>query len=75
MSWDQLSSIVARVFFVGAFALLGVSILERVCNFLGYTFLRGYSPGRLLEYAAVLLIFILAIVLRQVRDQLRHTGA
>jgi len=74
MNLDQLNSIAARLFFVVAFLLLCVAVLERINNFLGYTFLWGYTPGRLLEFAAVLVIFIIAILLRQVRDQLRRSS-
>lgn len=73
---DAFTSLVSRVFFVGAFGLLAVSSLEALVNLSGYTILRGtYSAGRLLEFAVVLLFFVLAIVLRQVRDELRRRGA
>ena len=75
MNLDQLNSLVARLFFVGAFLLLCVAVVERINNFFGYTLPLGYTPGRLLEFAAVLLIFIIAILVRQVRDQLRRSGS
>jgi len=75
MNLDTLTSIVTRLFFLGAFALLSAAVLERLANVLGYTFLRGYTPGRLIEFAAVLLIFIIAVLLRQVRDAVRQTSA
>jgi len=72
MSFDKLISIASRVFFVGAFLLLGLAILEGVVNLFGYTVLRGtYTAGRLLEIAGILLVFLIALLLRQVREELR----
>jgi hypothetical protein len=68
MNMEQLWSIAARLFFVGAFALLLAAVSERIVNFFGYTLLFGYTPVRLLEYASVLLLFIIAIMLRQIRN-------
>ena len=73
---DTLTSLLSRVFFVLAFVLLGISILEGLVNIGGYTILRGtYTAGRLLELAALLLVFVLAVVLRQVRDEMRKRNA
>jgi hypothetical protein len=30
-----------------------------------------YQPGRMLEFASILLIFVIAILLRQIRDNVR----
>ena len=69
---ESLTSLMSRVFFVVALVLLALSVFEALANFGGYTIMRGtYSAGRLLEFAALLLIFVMAIVLRQVRDELR----
>jgi preprotein translocase subunit SecY len=73
MNLDKLNSIVTRLFFVGAFFLAFIAVLERVVNLFGYTVLSVYTPGRLLEFAIVLLTFVIALLLRQVRDQLRHS--
>jgi hypothetical protein len=54
-----------RPFFVAAFVLLVVAIVERAVT------AETYSPGRLLEIAAMLMIFVIAMLLRQVRDELR----
>ena len=63
-----MSSLVSRVFFGLAFALLVIAIVEKVANVTGYTILRGFDPGRLLDYATVLLFFVIALLLRQIRD-------
>ena len=73
---DTFASVVSRLFFFVAFALLGLSVLEAVVNLWDYTILRGaYTAGRMLEFAAILLIFVMAIVMRQVREELRRRGA
>lgn len=62
----------ARLFFFIGLALLGAAVLEAVMNQLGYTILRGYySKGRLVELAATLLVFVITILLRQIRDELK----
>lgn len=73
---DSLTSLMSRVFFIAAFVLLAFAVFEALANLGGYTIMRGtYSAGRLLEFAALLLIFVMAIVLRQVRDELRGRNA
>jgi len=67
---NGMMALAARVFFLVAFGLLGLSVLEFAVRVFGYTILRGWQPGRLLEYAVILLIFVMAILLRQIRDGL-----
>lgn len=69
MGADKLTSFFNRLFFTAAFALLGLAVLERLAEWFGYTILRNtYSSGRLLEYAAIMLLFVIALLLRQARD-------
>jgi hypothetical protein len=66
---EMLFSLVSRILFFGAFCLLGVALFEQASNMMGMTLLRGsYSSGRLMELAAVLLIFVITLLLRQIRD-------
>jgi hypothetical protein len=59
----------ARLFFFLALGMLSVAIIEILANFLDYTLLRGvYTAGRLIELSAALLVFVIAILLRQIRD-------
>ncbi len=74
MNLDQLGSIVTRLCFLGAVLLACAAVSERIANFLGYTILLGYTPGRMFEFAVVLLVFVIAMLLRQVRDELRSNG-
>ncbi len=68
---EKLFSLVSRVMFFSAFALLGIALFEQASNLLGQTLLRGsYSSGRLMELAAVLLVFVITLLLRQIRDSL-----
>ena len=69
MDVDNLNSIVSRLFFFGAFFLLVLAVLERIALSLGGSLLRGsFEPGRLLEYAVILLVFVIALLLRQIRE-------
>jgi hypothetical protein len=72
MSLEKLSSIVPRLFFLAASVLLVLAVLERLAVGFGYTILRGvYTPGRMLEFAGILLLFAMALLLRQIREELR----
>jgi len=62
------TSIVSRLFFLAAFALAGLAVWEKLANVLGYTVLRNaYNPGRLLEFSAVVLLFVIALQLREIK--------
>jgi len=72
-NWE---SMLNRLFFVGAFVLLALAILERIVNAFGYTLILGsFRPGRLIEFSAILLLFVTVLILRQVRDQLKSRAA
>jgi len=72
MNLDNMSAMAVRVFFYAAFALLVLAMLEVASRGFGYTILRGIGkePGKLLQYAVILLVFVMAILLRQIRDRL-----
>jgi hypothetical protein len=73
MNFDKVIHAVSRLLLLGALALVVLATLEGVANFLGYTITRGaYSGGRLLEFAGVLLTFVMVTILREVRDELRN---
>jgi hypothetical protein len=72
MNFNKLSSIASRIVVIGAFVLIGLAAIEYVANLFGYTVLRhAYSTGRLVELAAALLVIVIALLLRQIRDELR----
>ena len=73
MDFERWISPVSRLFFLAAFALLAAAVAERVANAGGYTLLGGaFSGGRLFEIAAMLLIFVIAMQVREMREELRR---
>ena len=69
MNLDTLYQYGIRLIFAVAVLGLGIAGIELVANLLEYTFLRGlYSAGRLVELSAGLLVFVIAMLLRQIRD-------
>lgn len=75
MTLDKLYSVISRLFFFGAFALLCAIVVEKIANFRGYTMLFGYSGERVLDLAQALVIFVIAILLRQIRNALQTKSA
>ena len=69
MNMTTIYHLSARAFFFLALGMLGVAIIETLVNLLDYTILRGiYTAGRLIELSAALLVFVITILLRQIRD-------
>ncbi len=69
-------SLLSRVLFLAAFLLLAIAVVERLVNYAGFTIVgSAYTAGRMLEFAGIMLLFVIAIVLRQARDELRKRGA
>lgn len=67
---EKTISLISRVFFLAAFVLLALAVFEAAAGQMGYTILRGkFTPGRLLEHAVILLVFVVTILLRQIRDR------
>jgi len=62
----------ARTLFLIASVAIIVAFLEWIGDLVGFS-LTGdmYTAGRLLELAAALLVFVVAVLLRQIRDELR----
>ena len=68
---DKWTSIFCRVFFVIAFALLIIAIWDRFLRLFGWTLsFVPYQPARLFELSGILMIFVLALLLRQIREKL-----
>ncbi len=66
----------ARSLFFLALAMLALGFLEVAANLLGFSVLRGlYTAGRLVELSAALVIFVIAVLLRQIRDALTNQGS
>jgi hypothetical protein len=76
MNLDRLGSLLSHVFSVAAFVLLVLGVVEWLANVLGYTILNQvYRPGRLMEFAAMYAVFVVALLLRQVRQEIRKGRA
>jgi hypothetical protein len=75
MDIDKYISIAIRLLFFGSFALVSLAILQGLVRIFGYTILRGeYTSGRLLEFAAIVGVFVIALLLRQVRETLKNSA-
>jgi len=70
MSLEKLVSLVSRLFFLGAFVSLGLVMIEKIANATGYTILQG-KGARLLEIAVALLVFVIALELREMKEALK----
>ena len=72
---DKFNSIICRIFFVIAGLLLFFAVLERTAKLFDYTlYWIPYAPSRLLELSAILIIFVIALLLRQMRELLKNTS-
>ena len=74
MSLEKFFSLTSRVFFAGAFLLCALAVIERIANSNGYTVLQGYRGGRILEFAAILVIFVIALQLREMKELLKRNS-
>ena len=76
MNMDQISSLLSRTLFGLAFLLLALAVLERLVREFGYTMVGGaFTGGRLLEIATALAVFVIVLLLRQIRESLSGSGA
>jgi len=74
MNIQAWSSTISRVFFTLSFLFLIVAVIEKLANISGYTLVGAhYTPGRMLEFAAIMLLFVITLQLRNIREELRKT--
>jgi hypothetical protein len=72
MEIAKLNSLVCRFFFGIALVLLAISVVEKAASLMGLTILgRSYTPGRLFELATLLVIFVIALLLREIREEMK----
>ena len=63
-----LEMVIRRIFFYGAFVLVAIAVLEKIANLFRNSLLGGsYTPAKLLEFAAIGLLFSIAMQLHQIR--------
>jgi len=64
---NKFRSILRQILFFGAVLLAVLGVLEKLSNFFGYTFLGGYyTPWRILEFAAIILLFVIVLQLWEI---------
>ncbi len=68
MTIEFLSRTFSRLLFFSALILLTLASVELVFNLFNFSIIRGISAGRLIEMAAAFVIFVIAVLLRQIRD-------
>jgi hypothetical protein len=72
---SELTSLISRVLFVVSFLLAGFAACEKLANLFGYTVLQEmYQPWRLLEFAAIGLLFVFALQLREIHHVMITKG-
>ncbi len=73
MNLDNLNSVVSRICFIGGFAFLVLVIVEELALSFGSSFLsRAYAPETLLNIRAVFFLVVIALLLRQIREELKR---
>jgi len=66
-----LTSIISRILFIASFFVAGVAVWEKLSNIIGFTLTRGYySNWQLLQFAAIALLFVIALQLREIKRSL-----
>ncbi len=74
MNLDNLNSVVSRICFFGGIAFLVLVLLEELVNLLGRSLLaQVYQQETLLNVAAVLFVVVIALLLRQIREELKRS--
>ena len=70
---DRLTSFICRIFFIIALVLLGLAVWDKIIGYYGLTisFVGGIGPARLLELAVTLMVFVIGLLLRQIREGLK----
>ena len=62
----------ARVIFIGASAAILLAFIELGAQFLGISLIgNAYTPGRILELSATLLIYVLTVLVWEVLAELK----
>ena len=60
-----------RIFFTAAVLLAGAAAIEKILNMTGYTVLGdSYTPWRLIEFSAIILLFVIVLQLKEINATL-----
>ena len=69
-------NVITRLFFILAFLFFIIAIWEKIIGYFGYRLeWLTYTPSKLLEFAAILMMFVIALLGRQIRDEIRKTNS
>ena len=69
---QKFMSFISRLFFVVALVFIAVAIVDWCMRLFGWTIsFVPYQPGRLFEFAAMLMVVVAVMLLRQIRDNTR----
>lgn len=69
---DKLTSFLCRLLFIISFALLFIAILDRILRIFGWTLSWiTHTPGRYLEISVMIIIFAIALLLRQIKQGIK----
>jgi hypothetical protein len=73
---DRFATIVRRVLFAAAFVLAVLAVADWSLGLGGWTItvLMRFPHSRLLEYAAIAIVFVIALELREIRRLTRGRG-
>lgn len=72
MNIDRVAEFLTRLFLLGAFVLLGLSVAEKISNLLGQTMTGvAYRPSTLAMYATISAVFAIALLQVGIRNELR----
>ena len=76
MNYDNVMSLILRALVLGASVLIALGIIEYAAGLLGHSVINeAHTPGRLIEIGAALTVIVIAMLLRQIRDQLRKNNS
>ena len=69
---DKLTSLFCRILFAAALTLAFIAIWDKILRLFGWTISGfSYQPGRMFEFSTMLMIIVIALLLRQIRDGLK----
>ena len=72
MNVEHLNSIVCRLGFLAGFVLLALAVLEELARLMDFSLIGPtYTTDTLLSVGAIMFVVVIALLLRQVREELR----
>ena len=68
---DKLTNIFSRFFFLIAILLFFCACLDSVMRFFGWRLSWPYEPAAVLEYSGIVMVLVICLLLRQIREELK----